>query len=160
SVRRMADRAARSPGHLPNRRQWATCGADPRDGELVAPLGVRGAPPRRLLHGDCPRPDWTRRLGHATWGLLAGCARREHSRLAFGDRCRPGDDRGPLAGWRGGDAVLLPISPAHGAPRPRVERWAWPHREPAASQRKPARSVRAAFAGSPSAGPLRARTVR
>ena len=47
-VRPVADRAARPSGDLPDRRQRPARRPDPRDGELVAPLGGRRAAPRRL----------------------------------------------------------------------------------------------------------------
>ena len=147
----MADRAARPSGDLPDRRQRPARGADPRDGELVAPLGVGGAAARRSLHRDRARPDRPRRLGHAPRRLLARRARGQHPRPARSDRRRQRDDRRPLARRRRGDAVLLPVPPAHRAARARVERRARPRGEPAAAQRRAARRVRAARARCPPA---------
>ena len=61
----MAGRAARPPGDLPHRGQRPARRPDPRDGELLAPLGAGCAAARRRLHGDRPRSDRSRRLGHA-----------------------------------------------------------------------------------------------
>ena len=70
-VRGVADRAARTPRHLPDRRQRPAGGADPRDAQLLEPLAVGGAEPRRATtrsiapdligHGDsaAPRGDYS-----------------------------------------------------------------------------------------------------
>src|SRR5215211_8420899 len=71
-VRSAAARAPRPPGGLPNRRQRPARGPHSRDDQLLAPLGVGGASAGRRLHGDRPRPDRPRRLGHAPRRLLAG----------------------------------------------------------------------------------------
>ena len=145
----MADRAPRPPGDLPDRGQRPARGPDPRDGELVAPLGVRGAPPRRRLHGDRPRPDRPRRLRHTPRRLLARCACGQHPRPAGRDRDRQGDDRRPLARRRRGDAVLLPVPAAHRADGPGVERRARSRGEPDAPRRGSARRGRAALRSPP-----------
>ena len=150
-VRPVAARPARPSGDLPDRRQRPAGRPDPRDGELVAPLGGRGAAPRRRLHGDRARPDRPRRLGHAPRRLLARRPRGEHSRPARRDRSRQRDDRRPLARRRRGDAVLLPVPPARGANGAGLERRARPRGEPDAPRRGAARRGRPALARRPPA---------
>ena len=99
---------------LPDRRQRAAGRPDPRDGQLLAPLGggrASGSPADHTV--IAPGPDRPRRLGDAARRLLARRARGEHPRPARRDRRRARDDRRPLARRRRRDAVLLPVPPAH-----------------------------------------------
>ena len=131
-------------------RQRSTGRADPRHGQLLAPLARGRAGPRRPLYGDRPRPDRPRRLRHAARGLLARSPRLEHPRPARRARRRPRHDRRTLARRRRGDAVLLPVPPAHRAPRAHLLRRAGPRGQPAAAQRHAAGRLRAAVARRPS----------
>ena len=156
----MGDRAPRPPGDLPDRRRRAAGGPDPRDGQLLAPLGGGGAAARRPLHGRRPGPARPRRLGRGPRRLLARRPRLQHPRPADDDRNRTGHRRRPLARRWDRDAVLLPVPPAGRAACPDLERRPRPRGEPDAPRRRPARRGHRDLAGGQSAGPLGTRTRR
>ena len=146
-LRSARGRPARPPRDLPRRRQWADRRPDPRHDQLLAPLGGGGGAARRLPQGGRAGPDRPRRLGDAARRLLARRPRGQHPRPADDDRGRAGDDRRPLARRRRGDAVLLPVPPAHRAPRAGLQRRPRPRGQPAAARRGAAGGLPAAAAG-------------